>query len=253
LCSISGAHAQTYPTKPVRFVCPFPPGGGSEPRGAHGCREAHRGAGTACPRGQSRGAAGNIGTEIVAKAPPTATRSSWVAPVRSRSIPGSIQKLPFDPARDFTPVSLATIMPFLLAVAPGSAGQVGQGADRSRQGPPDQLNYGSPGNGSTTHLANELLKSMTGMRITHVPYKGVAPAATDLISGQIQMMSGDLSTLLPNNARVACAEIAVTGANDRLAAGHADHRRIGRAGIRSKRMVRGYCCPPERHRRSWTG
>jgi len=74
------------------------------------------------------------------------------------------------------------------------------------------LNYGSPGNGSTTHLANELLKSMTGMRITHVPYKGVAPAATDLISGQIQMMSGDLSTLLPQQRSSRLRGIAVTGA-----------------------------------------
>jgi len=75
-----------------------------------------------------------------------------------------------------------------------------------------QLNYGSPGTGSTTHLANELLKSLTGIEVTHVPYKGVAPAAIDLIGGQVQMMSGDLSTLLPRVKAGRMRALAVTSA-----------------------------------------
>jgi tripartite-type tricarboxylate transporter receptor subunit TctC len=141
--------------------------------------------------------------------------------------------------RDFTPVSLATIMPFLLAVHPSLPAKSVRELVALSKARPDQLNYGSPGNGSTTHLANELLKSMTGMRITHIPYKGVAPAATDLISGQIQMMSGDLSTLLPHQRSGRLRGIAVTGAKrSTLLPRHPDHRGIGRAGIRGERLVR---------------
>jgi tripartite-type tricarboxylate transporter receptor subunit TctC len=109
-------------------------------------------------------------------------------------------------------VSIVTIMPFLLVTHPSLPVKTVKDLIALVRARPGQLNYGSPGTGSTTHLANELLKSMTGVQITHVPYKGVAPAAVDLISGQVQMMSGDLSTLLPHARSGRMRAIAVTGA-----------------------------------------
>jgi tripartite-type tricarboxylate transporter receptor subunit TctC len=103
-------------------------------------------------------------------------------------------------------------MPFVLVVHPALPVRSVKELVALAKAKPGQLNYGSPGNGSTTHLANELLKSMTGTNITHVPYKGVAPAATDLISGQVQMMSGDLSTLLPHVRSGRMRALAVTAA-----------------------------------------
>ena len=107
-------------------------------------------------------------------------------------------KLPYDAVRDFAPVALVTVMPFLLVTHPALPVRSVKDLIALAKSRPGQLTYGSPGNGSTTHLANESPKSMTGISVTHVPNKGVAPAATDLISGQTQMMSGDLSTLLPH-------------------------------------------------------
>jgi tripartite-type tricarboxylate transporter receptor subunit TctC len=120
--------------------------------------------------------------------------------------------MPYDAARDFAPVSLVTIMPFVLVTHPALPVKSVKDLVVLARARPNQLNYGSPGNGSTTHLANELLKSMTAIQITHIPYKGVAPAATDLISGQVQMMSGDLSTLLPHVKSGRMRAIAVTSA-----------------------------------------
>lgn len=211
-CASAGVHAQGYPTKAVRLVVPFPPGGGSDLVARTVAAKLTEALGQPVLVDNRAGAAGNIGTEIVSKAPPDgyALLLGSAGPLTIN--PGLYAKLPFDPARDFSPVSLATIMPFLLAVHPTLPVRSVKELIALARARPDQLNYGSPGNGSTTHLANELLKSMTGMRITHIPYKGVAPAATDLISGQIQMMSGDLSTLLPQQRSGRMRGLAVTGA-----------------------------------------
>ena len=212
LCAAGSAHAQSYPTKPVRLIVPFAPGGGSDLVARTVAAKLTEALGQTVLVDNRAGAAGNIGTEIAGKAPP----DGYVLLLGSAGPltinPGLYAKLPFDPARDFAPVSLATIMPFLLAVHPALPVKSVKELIALAKARPDQLNYGSPGNGSTTHLANELLKSVTGMRIAHVPYKGVAPAATDLISGQIQMMSGDLSTLLPYQRSGRMRGLAVTGA-----------------------------------------
>jgi tripartite-type tricarboxylate transporter receptor subunit TctC len=212
LCTVPGAYAQSYPTKPLRFVCPFPPGGGSDLVARTVAAKLTEALGQPVLVDNRAGAAGNIGTEIVSKAPPDGHTLLLGSNGPLAINPGLYAKLPFDAARDFTPVSLATIMPFLLVVHPSLPVRSVKELVALAKARPGQLNYGSPGNGSTTHLANELLKSMTGMRITHVPYKGVAPAAIDLISGQIQMMSGDLSTLVPHYRSGRMRGLAVTGA-----------------------------------------
>ena len=204
------AHAQTYPSKPIRFVVPFAAGGGSDLVARTVAAKLTESLGQSVIVDNRTGAAGSIGADIASKSPPDGHTLLLGSNGPLAINPSLYAKLPYDAARDFAPVSLVTIMPFLLVVHPALPVKSVRELVALAKSKPDELNYGSPGNGSTTHLANELLKSMTGIRITHVPYKGVAPAATDLISGQVQMMSGDLSTLLPHVRSHRMRAIAVT-------------------------------------------
>jgi tripartite-type tricarboxylate transporter receptor subunit TctC len=203
---------QTYPTKPIRFVVPFAPGGGSDLVARTVGQKITEALGPQVIVENRTGAAGMIGAEIAAKSPPDGYTLLLGSNGPLAINPGLYSKMPYDAARDFAPVSLVTIMPFVLVTHPALPVKSVKDLVVLARARPNQLNYGSPGNGSTTHLANELLKSMTAIQITHIPYKGVAPAATDLISGQVQMMSGDLSTLLPHVKSGRMRAIAVTSA-----------------------------------------
>ena len=212
LAAIAHAQTQTYPGKPIRFVVPFAPGGGSDLVARTVGQKITEGLGQPVVVENRAGAAGTIGAEIAAKSPPDGYTLLLGSNGPLAINPSLYSKMPYDAARDFAPVSLATIMPFVLVTHPALPVKSVRELIALARAKPNQLNYGSPGNGATTHLANELLKSMTGIQITHVPYKGVAPAATDLISGQVQMMSGDLSTLLPHVKSGRMRAIAVTSA-----------------------------------------
>ena len=204
--------AQTYPSKPLRFIVPFAPGGGTDLVARTVAVKLTEGLGQPVIVDNRPGAAGSIGAELAAKAPADGHTLLLGSNGPLAINPNLQPKLPYDAARDFAPVALVTIMPFLLVTHPSLPVKSVRELIVLAKSRPGQLNYGSPGNGSTTHLANELLKSMTGMDVTHVPYKGVAPAATDLISGQLQMMSGDLSTLLPHVKARRMRALAVTSA-----------------------------------------
>jgi len=197
-CAALPALAQTYPTKPVRFIVPFAAGGGSDLVARTVAQKLTEALGQTVVVDNRTGAAGSIGAELAAKSPPDGHTLLLGSNGPLAINPHLYPKLPYDAVRDFAPVALVTVMPFLLVTHPALPVRSVKDLIALAKSRPGQLNYGSPGNGSTTHLANELLKSMTGISVTHVPYKGVAPAATDLISGQTQMMSGDLSTLLPH-------------------------------------------------------
>lgn len=208
----SGALAQNFPGRPLRFVVPFAAGGGSD----HVARSVSPGLTEAFGQpvvvDNRPGAAGMIGADIAAKAPADGHTLLLGSNGPLAINPSLYAKLPYDAARDFAPVSLVTVMPFLLVVHPSLPVKSVKDLIALAKQRSGQLNYASPGSGSTTHLANEYLKSLTGMDITHVPYKGVAPAAIDLIGGQVQMMSGDLSTLLPHVKAGRMRALAVTSA-----------------------------------------
>ncbi|MGZ5096364.1 MAG: Bug family tripartite tricarboxylate transporter substrate binding protein, partial [Burkholderiales bacterium] len=188
MCVASVAHAQPYPAKPIRFVVPFAAGGGSDLVARTVATKITDALGQAVIVDNRAGAAGTIGADIAAKSPADGHTLLLGSNGPLAINPSLYVKLPYDAARDFVPVSLVTVMPFLLVTHPSLPVKTVKDLVALAKAKPGQLNYGSPGNGSTTHLANELLKSMTGIQIAHIPYKGVAPAATDLISGQVQMM-----------------------------------------------------------------
>ena len=208
----AGVNAQSYPTKPIRFIVPFAAGGGSDLVARTVGAKLTESLGQTVVIDNRTGAAGMIGAELASKSPADGHTLLLGSNGPLAINPTLYPKLPYDAARDFTPVALVTIMPFLLVTHPALPVRNVKELVALARTRPGQLNYGSPGNGSTTHLANELLKSMAGVQITHVPYKGVAPAATDLISGQVQMMSGDLSTLLPHVKSGRMRPLAVTSA-----------------------------------------
>jgi len=208
----SGALAQGYPARPLRFVVPFAAGGGSDLVARSVAPGLTESLGQGVVVDNRPGAAGMIGADIVAKAPPDGHTLLLGSNGPLAINPSLYEKLPYDATRDFAPVALVTIMPFLLVVHPSLPVKSVKDLVALAKARAGQLNYGSPGTGSTTHLANELLKSLTGIEVTHVPYKGVAPAAIDLIGGQVQMMSGDLSTLLPHVKAGRMRALAVTSA-----------------------------------------
>jgi tripartite-type tricarboxylate transporter receptor subunit TctC len=210
ICAAVCAQAQTYPTKPIRFIVPFAPAGGTDLVARTVSVKLSEALGQPVVIDNRPGAAGSVGTDAAAKAPPDGHTLLLCSAGPLAINPSLYAKLPYDPARDIAPVALVTVMPFVLVTHPALPVKTVKDLIALAKARPGQLNYGTPGNGSTTHLANELLKSMAGFDMVHVPYKGVAPAATDLISGQVQVMSGDLSTLLPHVKSGRMRAIAVT-------------------------------------------
>ena len=211
-CAAFHVQAQGYPAKPVRIIVPFAAGGGTDIVARTVGARLGEGLGQTVIVDNRAGAAGAIGTELAAKSAADGYTLLMGSNGPLAISPGLHAKLPYDPLRDFAPVALITTMPFLMVVHPSLPVRSVKALVALAKARAGQLNYGSPGSGSSTHLAMELFKSMAGIAIVHVPYKGVAPAATDLISGQVQMMSGDLNTLMPHVKSGKMRPLAVTGA-----------------------------------------
>jgi tripartite-type tricarboxylate transporter receptor subunit TctC len=182
----SPADAQDYPNRPIKFIVPYPPGGGTdviarilqEPLAAE--------LGQPIIIENKGGAAGNVGTDLAAKAP--ADGYTILFTLSSHTInPKLYEKLPFDIERDFASVSLATLGPQILVVNPSvPIGSVKELIAYAKANP-GKLNYASVGIGSPAHIAGELLKLKAGIDMVHVPYKGGGPAVVDTIGGQVQL------------------------------------------------------------------
>jgi tripartite-type tricarboxylate transporter receptor subunit TctC len=189
------AHAQDYPSKPVKIIVPTPPGGGPDVLARVVADKLWEKWGQAVIVENRAGAAGNIGMEAASKAAPdgyTLVFTPQPALVINKSL---YAKLNHDPDA-FEPISVVTAVPMVLVVHPKVAVQTVQQLIAYAKANPDRLNYASGGSGSTPHLAGEFFKSTTGVRIVHVPYKGNAPAVGDLLGGQVDMMMLDLGSVL---------------------------------------------------------
>src|SRR6266705_2972425 len=196
LCN--AALAQIFPTKPIRLVVPFPPGGPTDIVArplAQMLSEAFKQQVIVDNRG---GAGGSIGAENVAKSSADGY-SLLMATVGTHAInPTLYRKLSYDAVRDFTPIELVAAAPVTLVVNPSqSIGSIRELIARAQRSP-GSLNYGSAGNGTPGHLTGEMFKSATGVDLRHVPYKGSAPAITDLLGGQIELMFDPLQSVMAN-------------------------------------------------------
>lgn len=203
------AAAQQYPARPIRIVIPFPPGGGSDVVGRLvGIRMGEQLRQTVVADNRP-GAAGVIGTDIVAKAP--ADGHTLLLASGSHSINASFgRKLPYDAIADFTPVSRLATIPNVLAAHPALAARSVKELIALAQSKPAQINYASAGSGSTQHLAMELLKFAAKIDLTHVPYKGASPAEVDLLAGRVQIMFGTVPATVPHVKSGALRAIAVS-------------------------------------------
>jgi tripartite-type tricarboxylate transporter receptor subunit TctC len=190
------AAAAGYPSRAVRIIVPFPPGGSDVPARMLGQKLAEK-LGQPFVIDNRPGAAGTLGTDIVAKASP----DGYTLLFATASFPVTavvFKKLPFDPIKDFTAIGSVGSVPFVLATHPSLPAHSVKQFIALAKARPGQLNYGSPGSGSIGHLANVLFAQRTGIQITHVPYKGTGPAVTALLIGEIQFMMPNLIGALPH-------------------------------------------------------
>jgi tripartite-type tricarboxylate transporter receptor subunit TctC len=198
LVAVSTASAQEWPARPVRIIVPFPAGGSADLMPRIVAEKLSEKWGQPVIVENRPGAAGNIGADAVFRAEPDGYTLLSAPPpplVINRLL---YQKLPYDSSQ-FVPISVIGAIPNVLLVHPGlGVGSVGELIALARSNP-GKLNYASQGSGTTSHLTAELFKSMAGgLQITHIPYKGTAPALTDLLGGQVDMMYDNLGVSLPH-------------------------------------------------------
>ena len=194
-----GAHdtaAQAYPTKSIRLIVPFAPGGGTDLVGRTIAQRLTETLGQPVVVDNRGGAGGVIGAEMVAKAAPDGHTLLIGSPGPLTINPNLQAKTSYDTLKDFAPISLATISPFVLLVHPAVPAKSVKELIALAKARPGQLNFGSAGNGSVAHLAAEQFKSLARIDIVHIPYKGSAPAVIDLLAGQLQLHFENLPVVL---------------------------------------------------------
>lgn len=191
------AFAQSYPAKPVRFIIPFPPGGPTDIMGRLAADTLSKALGTQFIADNRGGAGGNIGSELCAKSAPDGYTICMFTVAQSIS-PAIYRKLPFDPQKDFTPVTLMAVLPSMLTVHPQLPVKNVKELIALAKSKPGQLSYSSTGNGTSPHMLMEMFKWMTGTNIVHIPYKGQAPSVLDQISGQVQMAFNTAIGVIPH-------------------------------------------------------
>ena len=202
-------HAQTYPVKPVRMVVPFAPGGGTDVIArylASGLTEAFSRQVVVDNRG---GANGIIGTEIVARAAPDGYTLIFVSSPHSIN-PSLYAKLPYDTLRDFAAISMVATSPYVLVIHPSLPANNVKDLIALAKSRPDQITYGSGGNGSSAQLAAELFNQMAGVKLREIPYKGAGPALLAVVAGESSLVFGNALTVKPHiqNGRLRALGIA---------------------------------------------
>ena len=179
------ALAQEWPAKPLRFIVPYPPGGGTDVVARIVQNRLSEALGQTIVIENRGGAGGAVGTEAAAKSAPDGY--TFLFTLSSHTINPLLYKLNFDVERDFTPVSLIVSVPQLIATQPDAPIKSMQDVVAMAKAHPGSLNFASVGNGTPAHIAGELLKLRTGIDIVHIPYKGGGPAIADTLGGQVSM------------------------------------------------------------------
>ena len=203
---------QDYPNKAIRFVVPFPAGGTTDIVGRVVAAELNKAWNVPAVVDNRAGAGGNIGSELVAKAAPDGY-TLLVCTVGTHGINTSLySKMSFDPVKDFAPVTLAAEVPNVVVVHPSVKANTIKELITLLKANPGKMNYASSGNGTSIHLSAELFKSMTGTFMTHIPYRGSAPAVADLLAGQVELMFDNLPSAMPHIRSGKLRALAVTSA-----------------------------------------
>ncbi len=202
------AQKSIYPDKPIRFLVPFPPGGGTDIIARVMAQKLSEAFGQSVVVDNRPGAGGTIGAEIAAKAMPDGYTMIMVS--GSYAVNAGLYKLPYDPINGIDTVSLAGTGPFIVALHPSVPAKNVKELIALAKAKPGTINYGSTGTGGITHMTTELFRLMADVNIVHVPYKGTGPALNDLIAGQIQLVFGSMLATLPHVKSGRLKGIAVT-------------------------------------------
>jgi tripartite-type tricarboxylate transporter receptor subunit TctC len=196
LCVFNATAVDTYPSQPIKWVVPFPPGGAMDTMARTLGESLSVSMKQPVVIENRPGAGGAIGSGMVAKAAPDG-HTMMIVSIGHAVNPSIYPKLSYDATKDFEPVSLVGIVPNLLVAHPSVKANNVKELIALAKAQPGKLTYASAGNGTTVHLAAELFNSMAGVDIMHVPYKGSAPAVTDLMGGQVDIMFDSLSSAKP--------------------------------------------------------
>jgi tripartite-type tricarboxylate transporter receptor subunit TctC len=196
LLCVSDALAQAYPTKPIRIVVPYPPGGFNDTLGRTLAAKFTEAWGQPAVVENKPGANTVIGTDYVAKSAPDGYTLLIVA-FPFAVTPSLLKNMPYDTVKDFAPVAWAAVSPNALVVNPSLPVKSVAELIALAKAKPGSLSYASTGNGSSNHISMELFKSLAGVDIVHIPYKGSGPAVTDLLGGQVQLMFDNAPNVMP--------------------------------------------------------
>ena len=206
------AVAQPWPAKPIRWIVPFAPGGGSDIAARTIGAKLQVVLGQPVVVENKPGAGGGIGADLVAKSPPDGY-TLLGGTIATNAINASLySKLPYDPVRDFAPITLIARVPNLLVIHPDIAATTVAELVRLMKANPGKFTFASAGNGSSQHLAGEMFKAIAGVQMQHVPYKGSPPGLQDVAGGHVSMMMDNIASALPMAKSGKLRALAVTTA-----------------------------------------
>ncbi len=207
----SSAEAQNYPTKPIRLVVGFPPGGSNDIVARRIAPKLSQLLGVQVIVDNKPGANATIGTDFVAKSAPDGYTLTLGSASPLAISPFTYSNIPYDTLRDFVPITTVAINPELITIHPGVPAHNLKELIALAKAQPGKLNFASSGNGGLPHLAIELFKTLAKIDITHVPYKGAGPALTDVLGGQVQGIIVDIPVLYPHVKEGKLRAVASTG------------------------------------------
>ena len=196
ILAAAGAQAQQYPARAVRLIVPFAAGGSTDIIARTVGQKLNEMWNQPVVIENRPGGSTVIGTELVARAAPDGY-TMLVTPAPFTIVPSLIAKLPYDPAKDFEPITLINTTPLVVVVHPGVPAKSIKELIALAKSRPGALNFGSSGSGGYNHLAGELFNTMAGVKMVHIPYKGNAPALTDLVGGHIDLLFNGLTSAMP--------------------------------------------------------
>lgn len=196
LLASGAASAQAFPSRPIKLIVPFPAGGGTDIIAREVANKVSTTQGWTIVVENKPGSGGNLGVDAAAKAPPDGYTLVLGQTSNLAINPTLYAKLPYNPEKDLTPVGLVASAPLVLVVAANSPYKTLADVVAAAKAKPQALNYASSGSGTVAHLATEQFQKIAGVQFTHVPYKGAAQGATDLVGGQIEMYMSSVPTLI---------------------------------------------------------
>ena len=189
--------AQSFPTKPIRWVVPFPPGGGTDTVSRTLTVKLAEIWGQQVVADNRPGGGGTIGMAVAAKLPPDGYNLVLGQLANVGIAPTLYPKLPYDPVKDFTPITLALTSPLILVVHPSVPAKTVKDLIALARAKPDAITFGSPGNGTTGHLGTEIIRGAGKVKMVHIPYKGAVPAFTGLLGGEVAVYMSSIQPAMP--------------------------------------------------------